>query len=28
VYRIVYTVADDQLVVWVVKIGHRSSVYR
>lgn len=28
VYRIVYTVEDDELVVWVVKIGHRSSVYR
>jgi mRNA interferase RelE/StbE len=28
VYRIVYAVEDDQLVVYVVKVGHRSSVYR
>ena len=27
-YRILYTVEDDQLVVCVVKVGHRSSVYR
>ena len=27
-YRIVYSVADDALVVYVVRIGHRSSVYR
>ena len=28
VYRIVYTLEDDELVVWVVKIGRRSGVYR
>jgi mRNA interferase RelE/StbE len=28
VYRIVYAVEDDQLVVYVVKVGHRSSVYQ
>jgi mRNA interferase RelE/StbE len=28
VYRILYTVEDDQLVVCVVKVGHRSGVYR
>ena len=28
VYRIVYAIEDDQLVVHVVKVGHRSSVYR
>ena len=27
-YRIVYSVEDDVLVVFVVKIGHRSAVYR
>ncbi len=28
VYRIVYSVSDDQVIVVVVKIGHRSDVYR
>jgi mRNA interferase RelE/StbE len=27
-YRIVYEIEDDVLVVVVVKIGHRSEVYR
>jgi mRNA interferase RelE/StbE len=27
-YRIVYAVEDDLLVVLVVKVGHRSAVYR
>jgi mRNA interferase RelE/StbE len=27
-YRIVYSVEDDVLVVWVVKVGHRRDVYR
>ena len=27
-YRIVYSVEDDILVVYVVKVGHRSNVYR
>jgi mRNA interferase RelE/StbE len=27
-YRIVYAIEDDALVVYVVRIGHRSSVYR
>ncbi|MDZ4170231.1 MAG: type II toxin-antitoxin system RelE/ParE family toxin [Coriobacteriia bacterium] len=27
-YRIVYTVEDGRLVVWVVKVGHRRDVYR
>jgi mRNA interferase RelE/StbE len=26
-YRIVYTVEEGQLVVWVVHVGHRSTVY-
>ena len=28
VYRIVYSIEDDQLVVYVVKVGHRKDVYR
>ena len=28
VYRIVYAIDDDRLVVYLVKVGHRSSVYR
>lgn len=27
-YRIVYSIDDDVLVVVVVKVGHRSDVYR
>jgi mRNA interferase RelE/StbE len=27
-YRIVYEIADDILVVLVIRIGHRSDVYR
>jgi mRNA interferase RelE/StbE len=27
-YRVVYAVEDDQLVVVVVTLGHRSDVYR
>lgn len=27
-YRIVYSVENDELVVYVVKIGHRKDVYR
>lgn len=28
VYRIVYAVEDDKLVVYVVNVGHRKDVYR
>ena len=28
VYRIIYEIEDDVLVVVVVKVGHRSGVYR
>ncbi len=28
VYRIIYSVDDDILVVVVVKVGHRKNVYR
>jgi mRNA interferase RelE/StbE len=27
-YRIIYTIEDDKLVVFVIKIGHRREVYR
>ena len=27
-YRIVYSIEDDALVVYVVKVGHRGQVYR
>jgi len=27
-YRILYSIQDDELTVWVVKIGHRKDVYR
>ncbi len=27
-YRIVYSIQDDQLIVWIVKVGHRKDIYR
>jgi mRNA interferase RelE/StbE len=27
-YRVVYSIHDDRLQVWVVKVGHRRDVYR
>jgi mRNA interferase RelE/StbE len=27
-YRILYSIQDEQLSVWVVKVGHRKDVYR
>ena len=27
-YRIVYSIQDDELSVWVVKVGHRKHIYR
>ena len=27
-YRIVYSVQDEVLTVWIVKVGHRKDVYR
>ncbi len=27
-YRIVYSIQDEDLSVWVVKVGHRKDVYR
>lgn len=28
VYRIIYEIEDNRLIVLIVKIGHRSGVYR
>lgn len=27
-YRIVYSIQDKALTIWVVKVGHRKDVYR
>ena len=27
-YRIVYSIEDDKLIVYVIKIAHRSDVYK
>ncbi|MGD0209515.1 MAG: type II toxin-antitoxin system RelE/ParE family toxin [Desulfomonilia bacterium] len=27
-YRIVYSIQDNELTVWIVKVGHRKGVYR
>ena len=27
-YRIVYSVQDKELTIWIVRIGHRKDVYR
>ena len=27
-YRVLYTINDDKLIVLVIRIGHRSEVYR
>jgi mRNA interferase RelE/StbE len=27
-YRIVYSIQDNELTVWVVKVGHRREIYR
>jgi mRNA interferase RelE/StbE len=27
-YRIVYSIQDNKLTVWVIKVGHRKDVYR
>ncbi len=27
-YRIIYSIQDDELTVWVVKVGHRKDSYR
>ena len=27
-YRIIYSIQDFELTIWVVKVGHRRQVYR
>ena len=27
-YRVLYSIQDDELTVWVVKVGYRKGVYR
>lgn len=27
-YRILYSIQDDELTVWVIKVGHRKDIYR
>ncbi|MCG8335069.1 MAG: type II toxin-antitoxin system RelE/ParE family toxin [Proteobacteria bacterium] len=27
-YRIVYSIQDNELTVWVVKVGHRKDIYQ
>ena len=27
-YRILYSIQDDELTIWVVKVDHRKDVYR
>jgi len=27
-YRIVFSIQDEELTVWVVKVGHRKGIYR
>jgi mRNA interferase RelE/StbE len=27
-YRIIYSIQDKELTIWVVKVGHRKNVYR
>ena len=27
-YRILYSIQDNELTIWIVKVGHRKEVYR
>ena len=27
-YRMVYSIQDNELTVWVIKVGHRKDIYR
>ena len=27
-YRIVYSIQDNELTVWIIKVGHRKDIYR
>lgn len=28
VYRVLYTFTESELIIWVVRVGHRKEVYR
>ncbi|MBB6172034.1 mRNA interferase RelE/StbE [Nocardiopsis mwathae] len=27
-YRVIYTVDNGELIIWVVEVGHRSEIYK
>lgn len=27
-YRILYSIQDNQLTIWIIKVGHRKGIYR
>jgi mRNA interferase RelE/StbE len=27
-YRILYSIQDDEMTIWIVKVGHRKDVHR
>jgi len=27
-YRVLYSIQNDELTIWVVKVGHRKDIYR
>jgi mRNA interferase RelE/StbE len=27
-YRIVYSIQDNELTIWVIKVGHRKEIYK
>ncbi len=27
-YRILYSIQDNELTIWIIKVGHRKEVYR
>ncbi len=27
-YRIIYSIQDEEITVWIIKVGHRKNVYR
>ncbi|NQT80155.1 MAG: type II toxin-antitoxin system RelE/ParE family toxin [Candidatus Aminicenantes bacterium] len=27
-YRIIYSIQDDKLTIWIIKVGHRRDVYQ
>jgi mRNA interferase RelE/StbE len=27
-YRIIYSIHDNELTIWVIKVGHRKDIYR